>query len=1042
MVICLVLGLPNAREGVAAAPHFNRDIRPILSENCFACHGPDEKKRKGKLRLDQRDVAVAKEAIVPGHPEKSELVARLDASDPDELMPPPESHKKLTAAQKKLLRQWIAAGASYEGHWAYTPVARPTVPVVAGASAPIRNPIDAFVQDRLSREGVAPAAEADRASLIRRLHLDLHGLPPTPREVDSFVGDRAADAYERRVDQLLASPRFAERQAVFWLDAVRYADTTGFHGDQMLSLWPYRDYVVEAFHENLPFDQFTREQIAGDLIPGGGRRQKVASAFNRLNRMTTEGGAQDKEYLAKYAADRVRTVSMAWMGSTLGCAECHDHKFDPFSQRDFYSMEAFFADIEEKGFYPSGFSRGEWGPRMALPSPEQAAALERFDADLKKLRDEAAAIESSTLAKGQAEWESRMSELDRAKGAGWTNVVPRAATSANGATLTVAAGGEISAGGMNPDNDTYTVIFRPGPGRWTALQLRTDTEEDYAGNRIARGWRSYVLTGVEVEAGSASGRATQVEIVEAIPTARGQSDRYPAWAVIDKDPKTGWAMEHDHSGSHRLVLRFARPVETDGESEITVRLRHDSEKRRATIAKFRLQLTQVEGATSDNDALPPKVLAALRAPAETRSDPQKQILAEHYRQPAPELARFRAEEARLSGERALLNGQVPAVLVTKAVAPRMVRVLARGNWMDESGPIVQPAVPARFSAASPARENLTRLDLADWIVSADNPLTARVFVNRLWKQFFGTGLSKVLEDVGSQGEWPSHPELLDWLAAEFMQPGPVSPKDPGARAPHPWDIKHVVRTIVTSHTYRQDSSGTAARRPAGGGLTLLERDPENRLLARQNPSRLDAEIVRDNALAIAGLLRERVGGPSVFPWQPEGYWAPLNYPKREYSASRGEDLYRRSLYTHWQRTFVHPTMLAFDASTREECQVNRAISTTPLQSLVLLNDPIFVEAARAFAQNILAEGGGELDGRLQWAFRRAVARPPLPEELKVLRDLHAAQLARFTASPRQAGEFLRVGEAPLPERPDPPQLAAMTVVARAILNLHETITRP
>jgi hypothetical protein len=1009
----------------AAAPaevRFNRDIRPILSDHCFKCHGPDANKREANLRLDTPEGATAlraggTHAVAPGRPEASEAIRRLTSTNADEMMPPTDAPTRPTAAQIALVREWIRQGARYEGHWAYQPLARPTPPAVRNRRW-ARNPVDAFVLARLETEGLKPAPEADRRTLIRRLSLDLHGLPPTPERVAAFAGSRDPQAYEKLVDELLASPRFAERLAVYWLDMVRYADTIGFHGDMPFSVWPYRDYVLKAFHENRPFDQFTREQLAGDLLPNASDETRVASAYNRLLRISTEGGVQAKEYLAKYAADRVRTTAGVWLGATMGCAECHDHKYDPISAKDFYSFQAFFADLNEKGFYDRGFAANDWGTRLLLPTPEQKAQLADLDA---RLAMAAAALEGTAadrLASRDA-WEARVADLDRARLLAWQPQKPVAAETAHGAVLTVQPDSWVVASGPNPDREVYALRLQPGEGRFTGLRLQTGVDEMFPGNRIARGGTTFVLTGVEIEA-KTGGRASPVALASA--AAREEGEGHPAMAAVDGRADTGWAITFGHSREHLAVFRFAAPVETTADTVLTVRLRHESDQARTTIGKFQLALSRVDEPTWDPNGLPEPVLAALRTPEASRTDAQRQVIAAHFRRVSPDLAERRLEVERLRAERSILAAQVPATLVSEALpTPRPIRILPRGNFLDETGPEVQPAAPG-FLPPLRVEGRPTRLHLADWLTAPENPLTPRVFANRMWKLFFGAGLSRTLEDFGARGELPSHPELLDWLAVEFRD-------GTGGQG---WNIKHLIRTIVTSSTYRQSSAA---------GPKQLERDPENRLLARQTPLRLDAEFVRDNALAISGLLVERLGGPSVRPYQPDGYWAPLNFPKREYVTDTGDRLYRRGLYTHWQRTFLHPSLLAFDASSREECTVNRPTSNTPLQALVLLNDPSFVEAARVFAERILRDGGKDLDRRLDWAYRRALARPPTSAERAVLRKLHRGHLARYEADPAAARAFLQVGQAPVPGDLAAPELAAMAAVARTLLNLHETITR-
>ena len=1064
LIIALMLGV-TARAEVS----FNRDVRPILSDTCFRCHGPDENARMAGLRLDIREKALrptqsGRIPIVPGKPEASEIVRRIFSDDPKVTMPPAFADKHLTPREKETIRQWVAEGAPYEGHWSFQPVQRPAVPAVAGKGAPIRNPIDAFIQSRLAKAGLQASPEADRRTLIRRVALDLTGLPPTPAEVEAFRKDTSPEAYEKLVDRLLASPRYAEKQATHWLDAVRYADTRGFHGDNDQPAWPYRDYVLRAFLDNKPFDEFAREQIAGDLLPDATVQQRVASAYNRILRTSQEGGLQEKEYLAKYGSDRVRTTSSVWLGLTVGCAECHDHKFDPVKTKDFYAMKAFFADIKERGNIPRSGPEA-WAVTLSLPSQEQRRRFAQLDEAVQAAER---ALEDKTrgLAPRQAEWEQQLLadfETGRLK---WHYQRPFAASSANGAHLTIyndevvestfhvnaqgslvtqrgPGNGLVVVSGPNPDNETYAIRFKPGPGTWTALGVQAIQDESLSGKRLGRGADRFILTKVEAVL-SANGKTPEQKLPFVLATTRGSGEPLEqlAMAAIDGDPATGWESTSKDGKSPFLALRFAEPVKTDATSMITVRLRHDSSLRRATIGRLRFALssgryswppddmdtTEVErfSKVGAGDDVPSVVLEALKLTPEARCENHLEALSEHFQWSSTGLQPLFVQLERLKAARSFLEAEIPTVMVTEATKPRETRILPRGNWMDDSGEIVAPAVPGFLGQVETNDRRANRLDLANWIGSPKNPLTARTFVNRLWRQFFGMGLSKVLDDLGSQGEWPTHLELLDWLAAEFMEPAWQ------AESTHRWDLKHIIRTMVTSHTYRQSSRSNPH---------LGERDPDNRLLARQSRFRVDAEFVRDVALAVSGLLVEKFGGPSVRPYQPEGYLSAMNFPMRAYSESRGKNLYRRGIYTHWQRTFLHPSLLLFDAPSREECTVNRMSSNTPLQALILLNDPIFVEAARVFAQNILKKGGPTLDARIDWAFLQAVSRKPTPAEREILADLHQKSLAEFAAQPQKAREFVRVGESPLATEGKPTELAAMTTVARAILNLHETITR-
>lgn len=825
-----------AAERTESAIHFNRDIRPLLSDRCFQCHGLDEKHREAGLRLDERAAAVSEldsgeVAIVPGSVEKSELIARLITTDEDMQMPPADSGKKrLTPEEIERFRRWIDEGAEYQSHWSFTPLVRPAVPEV---NDPLYSdhPIDRFVLASLEQRDITPSPEADRVTLIRRLTFDLTGLPPTQQEVQAFVDNKGEQAYEQLVDRLLASPHYGERMAMFWLDLVRYADTVGFHGDQTTTYWPYRDYVIEAFNANIPFDQFTREQLAGDLLPDATSKQKIASAYNRLGMMTAEGGAQAKEYLTIYAADRVRNLSGTWLGTTMGCAQCHDHKFDPFTTRDFYSMAAFFADIKERGVYTDTYSKGIWGEMTWMTTAEQQTQLDQFDEQIAALQKKLAEP-SPELTAAQAAWEVEQSKQP------------------------------------------------------TESKLPKDLQE-----------------------------------------------------IIRSEPSQ-------------------------------------------------------------------------------RTEEQSQRLAEHFRQSSPLLEPTREELKKSQEAKSRLENSIPKMPRTVAVEPREIRVLPRGNWMDDSGAIVQSAVPTFLATLDTGDHRASRLDLAHWLTATENPLTSRALVNRLWERFFGEGISRSLDDLGGQGEWPSHPELIDHLAMELIHSG--------------WDIKHLIRSMLLSRTYRQSSQP----RPE-----LAKIDPENRLLARQSRYRLNAELVRDSLLSISGLLVPTVGGPSVRPYQPAGYYSQLNFPARAYQADSDEKQYRRGLYTHWQRTFLHPMLKAFDAPSREDCTAKRPRSNTPLQALTLLNDPSFVEAARALAEKILREGGEDNVSRVNWAFRQAVSHSPESEVVHVLAEVHEKHLAYYRSNLEAAKQVSQVGNRPLPQDMDMAELAAWTSVARVLLNLHETITR-
>ena len=1039
-IVCATLALLTFRCGVVetqaaddipAVIEFNRDIRPILSENCFFCHGPDKNKRQADLRLDTLDGLTrhpgdpAKPgSVVPGKPAESELVRRISSADPEKVMPPTDSGKRLSPRDIQLLKLWIEQGANYEGHWAFLPIRRPAnskqnEPVQPGAAVKTASTvIDEMVRDGLASRGLKPSPEADRITLIRRLSFDLIGLPPTPEQVDAFVRDTSPNAYEKVVDGLLQSPHYGERLAIWWLDLVRYADSVGYHGDQDVSVSPFRQYVIDAFNKNQRFDQFTIEQLAGDLLPEPSRDQKIASGYNRLGMMSAEGGVQDKEYLAKYIAERVRNATGTWLGVTLGCAECHDHKYDPFTTRDFYRFEAFFADIQERGLYSGANSDGNWGSFIKVPNPEQEAALAELDRQIAATKT-VLNTPTAELSDAQVAWEKAQIL--------WTVLKPASIQSLGGATLTLKEDGSVLASGTSPATDTYVLKVNDLPSGVTAFRLEVMPDDSLPAKGPGRaGNGNFVLSEFIVEQNSVEATDRRVKFQSATAsyeqTGAAGANPYGKWAVaaaIDGDIKGktwGWAVMEKVGQPNVAVFESARDV--INENGVTISLLQNLDNPQHTLGRFRISATTSPRPVKVDQSLPPQISAILAVAVDQRSEGQRNELAAHYRKLAPILESTRQQLAGLEKNRKELDARIPSTLVTTAVQPRMVRILRRGNWMDDSGEQVTPAYPAIFSNAPADDRRLTRLDLARWMTASDNPLTARVFVNRVWKLLFGAGLSRRVDDLGAQGDWPSHPLLVDQLAGQFIESG--------------WDIKQLIKTIVMSQTYRQASVSNSEVR---------EIDPYNRWLARQGRFRLDAELVRDNALAISGLLVSKIGGTSVKPYQPPGYWAHLNFPTREWQNGNGEDLYRRGLYTHWQRQYLHPSLMAFDAPSREECTADRARSNTPLQSLVLLNDPSYIEAARAFAEQIIRHGGASTSERLKFAFHRAVSRDITPAETQILDRLLQGHLAEYKSDLNAASELLSVGAKPVSAEIDKTELAAWTSVARTILNLHETITR-
>jgi hypothetical protein len=983
---------------------FNRQIRPILAANCFACHGPDEAERQGDLRLDTHEGALADHdghaAVVPGQPDVSHLLKRITSADPDERMPPADSGKKLTDQQIELIRTWIAEGAAWQEHWAYLKPARPTVPSTEPQAV---NPIDDFVRSRLVVQGLSPATEADRVTLIRRLSFDLVGLPPTVEQVDSFINDSSPQAYEKLVDSLLASPHFGERMAMYWLDVVRFADTNGYHGDNHRDIALYRDYVIDAFNRNKPFDRFTIEQLAGDLLPDISRETKIASGYNHLLMTTREGGAQAKEYTAKYAADRVRNASTVWLGATMGCCECHDHKFDPYSTRDFYSFAAFFADVKEVAVGPQ--------EQVLAPDDAQARELAAHDQKIAAIRT---VLDTPTpaLEAAQGEWEvSAKSQL-----ADWQRLVPTGVLAASGATLSIAKDGSVLAGGPISDTDVYTIVLPVDLPTLSAVRIEALPHKSLPAKgpgRAANG--NFVLSEVRATIAKRAtvARSNRLELHDA--SADFAQDNLPAASAIDGKLDTGWGIGPKMGVEHQAV--FQLPGGQDASESVLVIELTQNHGGAHNLGRFRISATASPPPVRALDGMPQEVVDILRAPADARTPEQRQRLAAHYRSIAPLLADKRNELAAAEKAKADFVANVPTTLMAVAAAPRTMRVLPRGNWMSDEGDMVSPGVPAFLLPMSMQDRAANRLDLARWLVSPDNPLVARVLVNRLWKLVFGQGIVKTLDDFGSQGTAPTHPELLDWLAIECIERG--------------WDVKHLLKLMVMSATYRQSSSA---------GQQLRQADPENKWLARQGRFRLDAEMIRDAALSTAGVLSPRIGGPSAKPYQPRGYWSHLNFPVREYESDHGESQYRRGLYTYWCRTFLHPSLLAFDAPTREECTVDRPRSNTPLQALVLLNDPTYVEAARLFASRILAHGGSTTSDRLRWAYRQAVSREPTSQEMTVLNALLEKHRQQYSTDRTAAEQLTAAGEAPRGQV-DPADLAAWTSVVRVLLNLHETITR-
>jgi hypothetical protein len=1023
VLVAAAVGLPSVAP--AGEVSYLRQVRPILSNTCFKCHGPDSAERQAELRLDldptQQTPDSGLSPVVPGKPDESELVRRIDSADPADQMPPPDSGKSLTDEQKALIKAWIVQGARSETHWAFVPPRRPPLPAASADPSGAedhwsQNPVDRFVLARLRGEGLFPSAEADRRTIARRLSLDLTGLPPTPAEAASFERDSSPDAYERFVERLVHSPRFGERMTLDWLDASRFADTHGYHIDSGRDMTRWREWVIAAFNGNLPLDQFITDQIAGDLLPAATLDQRIASGFHRNHMINFEGGAIPEEYHTAYIVDRVNTTGTVFLGLSVGCAQCHDHKFDPLTQREYYQLFAFFHNVPEKGL---DGSKGNASPLIAAPTPEEELRLARLDAAVARLQADLSSPRPE-LDAAQRAWEVQAA-ADRAA-AGWTIIAPAEMTSEGGAQLERQPDDSILAKGPNPDSETYRFVLPLASDRVTALRLETLADDTLAGKGPGRSSNgNFVISEVTAELISADG-PPQVLGWKRVAADYSQRD-FPAESSIDGKLDTGWAIYPEAGKSHWAVFEFAEPLSPAAGSSLVVTVACKSSYAKHQPGRLRLAVT---AATDPNapSRLPDAVLAALSRTSEERSDADRQSLQDYFRrQASTEFAPLVAQLASAEKERADLAARVRTAMVMQEMPdPRETFLLIRGQY-DRKGERVQPGLPASLPPLPPgAPEN--RLGLAQWLTQPDHPLVSRVIVNRLWQAFFGAGIVRTSEDFGSQGDLPSHPELLDWLATELVRSG--------------WNVKHVVRLIVTSATYRQSSAVTP---------DLLKRDPENRLLARGPRFRLSAEAIRDQALAASGLLEARIGGASVSPYQPPGLWEELmsredgaNWTAQTYVQSHGADLYRRTMYTFWKRTSPPPTLATFDAPDRETCTVRRARTNTPLQALILWNDPTYVEAARQLAERVLEGSTGD-DARIAAVMERVLARPARAEETAVLRRVLDKSRQRFRADGSAALRLLDVGEVARNPVFDPAELAAWTIVAQTVLNLDEALTR-
>ncbi|MBM3981227.1 MAG: DUF1553 domain-containing protein [Planctomycetes bacterium] len=981
LAVALLGFAPAAR--AADPPDFNRDVRPILAARCFKCHGPDEAARKAKLRLDTR--AGAEAVLAKGH---SELVRRIESNDADAVMPPPATKVALTAKERDTLRAWVAAGAKYDAHWSFVPPKRPAVP-----KGDFANPIDAFIQTRLKQEGLKPAPAADRYALARRVYLDLIGVPPTPAEADAFVKDDAPGAYEKLVDKLLATPLYGERWARKWLDLARYADTNGYEKDRRRSVWPYRDWVIRALNDDMPFDRFTIEQLAGDMLPNATPAQRVATGFHRNTMLNEEGGIDPLEFRYYAVSDRTATTGTVWLGLTVGCAQCHTHKFDPLTHTDYFRLFGLLNNAEE--------------PELALASPEVAKRRAEMETKLRALEaDLPKKLDPIDLAVGFETWAA----TERARAVKWTVAKPTV-TAAGPTKLVPQPDGSLFASGDAQKRDLYALTFEGLPAGVTAVRIEALPDERLPGGGPGRAYyegpkgdfllSEFTLTanGARVAVADASENYAKLGLIGGASGAK---------LALDGNAHTGWAASGREGQPSAAVFVLAKPLTgTSAKLELLFE-RHYA----AGLGRFRVSVTTASGAKARD--LTAEVEDLLTRPADALTPAERKALFRHWITVAPELKAGRDEIAALRKQLPAL----PTTLVMQERAadhPRPTFRHHRGEFLQPKEE-VKPGVPALFAGqqgADAPRSPANRLEFARWLVSADNPLAARVTVNRHWHALFGRGLVRTLDDFGYQGDSPSHPELLDWLAVEFVARG--------------WSIKRLHKLIVTSATYKQSARVTPE---------LLARDTENRLLARGPRVRLEAEQIRDSALRAAGLLSPKMYGPSVFPPQPPGVTTEGTYGRLDWQVSAGEDRYRRGLYTFAKRTAPYAMFGTFDGPSGEACTARREVSNTALQALTMLNDAVLLDVAQALAKRVALHDGTAAE-RAALLFRSVLVRPPTDDERARVAKFYDVQHAKFVADPKRAAQVAGAGASDK----DAPARAAWTATARALLNLDEFVTR-
>jgi hypothetical protein len=1003
---------------------FNRQIRPILSENCFQCHGPDQSHRKANYRLDTKEGVFAvgksgKKNILLRDAKNSELVHRIEEAEGDGLMPPLKSGKKLNADQIKLIKQWINEGANYGEHWAFVVPKSNSVPDVNNSKW-VRTPIDAFVLSRLESNNITPSPQASKEVLIRRLTLDLIGLPPTLKEVDDFLRDDSPQAYEKVVDRLLASNQYGERMAMQWLDYARFADSNGFQTDSSRSMWPWRDWVINAYNANMPFNQFTIEQIAGDMLPNATKSQIIATGFNRNHRLNGEGGLIAEEWRIENVIDRVDTTSQTWLGLTLACARCHDHKYDPISQKEFYQFFAFFNNLPESGTLAGNQTGGNTEPVEEIESPSQNAESLKIQLAIKE--QEALILKLDEKVDPMIkEWEPVFKEKVNSAGNVWTPLNPTTVKSEGGAKFSKLTDGSYLASGKNPTNDVYTITSNVSKGFFSAILLECFPDPSLPNQSLGRFSNgNFVLSKIEAELSSPSLK-TPLKIAFNKAIADYSQKGWDIINVVGNDSSKGWAVD---GPTRRDITKamFVSPqlVDIPENSTIKISLSHQALSQH-NIGRFRIAISSVPGEliTLKGFQVPVNITKIIETDPQKRSLQQKEELRKYYKATS-------FKEHKVASDKLVLlknnlvdsKKNIPGVMVMKEGPVRDTFMLIRGEY-DKKGPKVVAGLPSVLPPL-PKDKPMNRLGLAYWMVDPSNPLTSRVWVNRMWEKFFGYGLVRTSENFGAQSEFPSHPELLDWLASKFVSLN--------------WDMKAMQKIVVMSSVYQQSSNLNPS---------LLNNDPENRMLARGSRLRLSGETLRDQALFASGLMVNKTGGPSVRPYMPEGVWDETSRygDLRNYKNDKGEALYRRTMYTIWKRTAAPPTMLLFDAPNREACSVKRSRTNTPLQALALLNEVTYVEAARKLAEKIIREGGNTPDDKLTTGFRIVTGRRPDSSELAILVKGFHKDYENFKSKPENAKRFTSLGESPLANTADISELAAYTLSANILLNLDEVVNR-